>query len=84
VPLGCLTEICGQVSSGRTSVLLALIAECMRRDEICALVDTSESVAPRFRANLQHVVQLVDAESSSASGRASYDKTGVGPAPRTA
>ncbi len=36
--------------------------------DIVALVDTSESVAPRFRANLQHVVQLVDAESSSASG----------------
>ncbi len=36
--------------------------------DIVALVDTSESVAPRFRANLQHVVQLVDAESRRASG----------------
>jgi VWFA-related protein len=31
--------------------------------DIVALVDTSESVTSRFRANLQHVAQLVDAES---------------------
>jgi len=36
--------------------------------DIVALVDTSESVAPHFHTNLQHVVQLVDVESSSASG----------------
>lgn len=36
--------------------------------DIVALVDTSQSVAPRFRADLENVVQLVDAESSSASG----------------
>ena len=36
--------------------------------DIVALVDTSESVAPHFHANLQHVVQLVYVESSSASG----------------
>ena len=36
--------------------------------DIVALVDTSESVAPRFRANLQQVVHLVDSESGSASG----------------
>jgi len=31
--------------------------------DVVALVDTSESVASRFRANLQHVVQLVDEKS---------------------
>ena len=51
VPLGCLTEICGQASSGRTSVLLSLIAECMRRDEICALVDASDAFDPQSAAN---------------------------------
>jgi len=50
VPLGCLTEICGPASSGRTSVLLALIAECMRRDEICALVDASDAFDPQSAA----------------------------------
>src|SRR5579872_5216331 len=50
VPLGCLTEICGQASSGRTSVLLSLIAECIRRDEICALVDVSDAFDPQSAA----------------------------------
>ena len=35
--------------------------------EVVALIDTSESVALRFRANLQHVVQLVDAESANSA-----------------
>lgn len=33
--------------------------------DVVALVDTSESVAPRFRANMQHVMQLVNAESTT-------------------
>ena len=37
VPLGCLSEVCGPASSGRTSVLLTLMAGCMRRDQICAV-----------------------------------------------
>jgi recombination protein RecA len=51
IPLGCLTEICGPSSSGRTSVLLAAIAECVRRGEICALVDASDAFDPRSAAN---------------------------------
>lgn len=47
VPLGCLTEICGPVSSGRSSVLMVLLAECIRRDEICALVDASDAFDPQ-------------------------------------
>ena len=52
VPLGCLTEICGASSSGRTSVLLALIAECMQRNEICALVDASDAFDPQSAASM--------------------------------
>jgi recombination protein RecA len=52
VPLGCLTEICGPTSSGRTSVLHSLLAECMRRDEICALVDASDAFDPQSAANV--------------------------------
>jgi len=33
--------------------------------DVVALVDTSESVAPRFRANMQHLLQLVAAESTT-------------------
>ena len=51
IPLGCLTEICGPPSSGRTSVLLAAIAECMRRGEICTLVDASDAFDPQSAAN---------------------------------
>ncbi|PYY18745.1 MAG: hypothetical protein DMG60_07205 [Acidobacteria bacterium] len=51
VPLGCLTEICGPTSSGRSSVLMTLMAECMRRDEICALVDASDAFDPRSAAS---------------------------------
>ncbi|HWY70234.1 MAG TPA: hypothetical protein VNX88_16315 [Terriglobales bacterium] len=47
VPLGCVTEICGPTSSGRSSVLMALIAESIRRDEICALVDASDAFDPQ-------------------------------------
>lgn len=39
--------------------------------DIVAVVDTSESVAPRFRANMQHVVQLVDTESGVAGDKLS-------------
>ena len=51
IPLGGLIEICGPASCGRTSVLLAAIAECMRRDEICALVDASDAFDPQSAAN---------------------------------
>src|ERR1700728_4619390 len=42
-PRGCLTEICGPASSGRTSVLLAALAAATERQEICALVDISDA-----------------------------------------
>lgn len=46
LPRGCLTEICGSASSGRTSVLLAALAAATRRQEICALVDASDAFDP--------------------------------------
>jgi recombination protein RecA len=51
VPLGCLTEICGPASSGRTSVLMALISQCTRRGEICALVDAGDAFDPQSAAS---------------------------------
>src|SRR6185312_17553312 len=50
IPLGCLTEICGPASSGRTSLLFYALAEAMRRDEICALVDPRDSFDPQSAA----------------------------------
>jgi recombination protein RecA len=43
---GCLTEICGTASSGRTSVLLFALACATQRGEVCALVDASDAFDP--------------------------------------
>ena len=47
---GCLTEICGTASSGRTSVLLFALARATRRGEVCALVDASDAFDPASAA----------------------------------
>jgi hypothetical protein len=46
IPRGCLTEICGSASSGKTSVLLAVMASASRREESCALIDARDSFDP--------------------------------------
>jgi recombination protein RecA len=46
-PRGCLTEICGPASSGRTTLLLAALAAATRRGEFCVLVDASDALDPR-------------------------------------
>jgi len=46
LPRGCLTEIIGPASSGRTSLLVAILAEATARDEACALVDAEDSFDP--------------------------------------
>jgi hypothetical protein len=50
LPRGCLTEICGPASSGRTSVLLATLAAATQRQEVCALVDVSDAFNPQSGA----------------------------------
>ena len=52
IPQGELSEICGPASSGRTSLLLGLMAEVTNRDELCALVDVNDSFAPDFAAQV--------------------------------
>ncbi len=51
LPRGALTEICGRASSGRTSLLLALLASATGRGEVCALVDASDAFDPHCAAN---------------------------------
>jgi hypothetical protein len=46
IPCGCLTEIWGGASSGKSSVMLAALAAASRRGEICALIDGSDSFDP--------------------------------------
>lgn len=50
LPRGCLTEICGPASSGRTTLLLSALSAATRRGEFCALVDASDSLDPQSAA----------------------------------
>jgi recA bacterial DNA recombination protein len=45
-PRGCLSEICGPASSGRTGVLLAALARSTQNGEVCALVDAGDVLDP--------------------------------------
>ena len=47
---GCLTEICGSASSGRTTLLVAALAAATRRGECCAVVDASDALDPQSAA----------------------------------
>ena len=50
LPRGCLTEIFGAASSGRTSLLVAILAEATARQEVCALVDAEDAFDPASAA----------------------------------
>ena len=50
IPRGCLSEICGPPSSGKSSVLLAAMTSATRRDETCVLIDASDSFDPESGA----------------------------------
>jgi len=45
-PRGCLTEVCGPDSSGRTSLLLSALGAATLREEICTLIDVSDAFDP--------------------------------------
>jgi recombination protein RecA len=47
LPRGCLTEICGPASSGRTTLLLSALAAATRRGECCAIVDAGNALDPQ-------------------------------------
>jgi len=48
VPKGALTQVCAQagITSGRTSLLLALLAQATGKEQFCAVVDASDSFDP--------------------------------------
>ena len=46
LPRGCLTEIFGPASSGRSSLLASILAAATQRQEVCALVDAEDSFDP--------------------------------------
>jgi len=68
LPRGCLTEICGPASSGRTTLLLSALAAATRRGECCALVDASDALDPQSAAaaaiDLDHLLWVRCGENS--------------------
>jgi len=50
LPRGGLTEICGPASSGRTSILLSIMAAATARGELCALIDAADCFSPHAAA----------------------------------
>lgn len=46
LPRGALSEITGPASSGRTGLMLSALAAATQRQEVCALVDASDSFNP--------------------------------------
>ncbi len=76
IPRGNMTEIAGEPSSGRTTLLHSLLASATRKGEFCALIDSHDSFDPasaahagmdlahllwiRCRANTEHALQAAD------------------------
>jgi recombination protein RecA len=76
IPRGCVTDIFGLASSGRTSLMLSLISQATAREEFCALVDASDAFDPasaaavgaalerllwiRCGGNAEHALQAAD------------------------
>jgi hypothetical protein len=51
LPRGAITEIFGPRSSGRTSTMMAILAEATANDEVCALVDGNDAFDPKSAAD---------------------------------
>jgi hypothetical protein len=79
IPRGCLSEICGTASSGKTSVLLAAMAAATQQGEACVLIDTSDSFDPESAAtagmNFSKLLWVRCGELSLVAGRQSSAQT---------
>ena len=50
IPRGCLTELIGPASSGRTTAVISLMARATAAEEFCALIDTTDAFDPESAA----------------------------------
>src|SRR5438046_36423 len=50
LPRGCLTEIIGPASSGRTTLMMSVLAQATARQEVCAVVDAEDCFSPHAAA----------------------------------
>ncbi len=76
LPRGAITEIFGPASSGRTSLMLSILASATTHQEVCALIDTNDVFDPtiaaeagvepeqllwvRCAANIEHAFKAAD------------------------
>lgn len=76
IPRGAITEILGPASSGRTSLLHSVMAASTNREEVCALIDSSDSfdipsaanagsdfdwlLWVRCSSNIEHAIKATD------------------------
>ena len=44
IPRGAITEVVGTASSGRTTLLYSLLAGATNRQEVCAVIDTADTL----------------------------------------
>src|ERR1700687_2198494 len=83
LPRGCLSEICGPASSGRTSVLLSALAAATRRQEVCALVDTTDALdvvsAAAMGVELERLLWIRCSRASGVGPRTSELRSDFGP-----
>ena len=72
LPRGCLPEICGPASSGRSTLMLAALAAATGRGEFCVVVDASDALNPYSAAvagvELDHLLWVRCSESSPPRG----------------
>jgi RecA DNA recombination protein len=85
LPRGCLTEICGPASSGRTTVLLAALAAATRRGEYCAVIDASDALDPHSAAasgiDLERLLWVRCGEDSPQSSHSKQSRAPISRAP---
>ena len=85
LPRGCLTEICGPASSGRTTVLLAALAAATRRGEYCAVIDASDALDPQSAAasgiDLERLLWVRCGEDSPQSSHSKQSRAPISRAP---
>jgi hypothetical protein len=87
LPRGCLTEICGPASSGRTSMLVAALAAATQRQEVCALVDATDAFDPLSAAGMNFErllwVRCCDAERNRSFAKRTSEEGGASLSPKT-
>jgi hypothetical protein len=81
LPRGALSEFSGPASSGRTGAMMAALAGATQREEVCALVDASDSFDPVSAAaagvNLDRLLWVRCNEATGVQLRKKHSKLGT-------